>query len=136
MSMLDLHLNEVEDPKVLPRDEYELEVSKAELKPSNDERRMVLHLIFNVVDNPGAQSVFEYLSYPIEEDKDNTIYMMSLSLKHFGQAFGIDLDVLSNLPNEPDEALSFKGETGWAYLKVAKDQNGEKVNQIGKYIKQ
>lgn len=134
MSLLDLHLNDVEDPEILPAGEYEVQISKAELKPSKDEKRMVLHIIYNVVDNPKAQSVFEYLCYPVTEDAENTIYMMSLNLKHFGQAFEIDLDTLSNLPDNSDEAINFKGKTGWAYLKRAKDNNDNDVNQVSKYI--
>jgi hypothetical protein len=126
-SLLDLHLASVEDPVVLPGgEEYQLLVISAEVKPSKSSDRTILQVGFEVVDNPTAKTIFESMAFPTESDEKKTQYMMKLRIKQFLQAIGID-------PANPGDPESWKGETGWAFVK-AEEYNGEPVNRVSRWI--
>lgn len=126
-SLLDLHLDQVEDQVPVPGgEEYQLKIVSGKVNPSKDGARSVLQVGFEILDHPTAQSVFEHYSFPNESDEDKTVYMMKLNLKQFMQAFGID-------PGNPGNPEDWKGLTAWAFLKMD-EYDGRPMNRVSRWI--
>lgn len=127
-NLLDLHLDKVEDPIIVPGgEEYELRILDAKIAPSKSSDRDVVKVMCEVVDNPTAKPVFVNMALPLKDDDAKKTYTLSLQIKQFFQAFDINL----KSPGEPE---TWKGQTGWAFMKVDTMESGEEVNQVGRWI--
>jgi len=125
-SLLDLHLDQVEDPTTVPGgEEYQLRIVSAQMKKSNDQTRDMLLVGLQIVDHPASKSVFENLILPKEGDKEQTVYLSKLRIKHFMQAFGID-------PANPGDPSDWVDKTAWGVLKL-EEYNGEVNNKVSKW---
>ena len=125
-SLLDLHLDQVEDPTTVPGgEEYQLRIVSANMKKSNDGTRDMILVSMQVVDHPTSKSVFENMILPKEGDKDQTVYLSKLRIKQFMQAFGID----TANPGDPSEWVDL---TAWGILKLD-EYNGEVNNKVSKW---
>ena len=128
-SLLDLHLEDVEEQQPVPGgDTYELQIIKAELKPSKDGGRQVLNVIYKIVGHPMALSVFDYLSLPNETDDENARYMFKLQMKRFYEAFGLNF-------KSPGNPAEWKGKTAKAVLSI-QEYEGVPSNKVKKWIKE
>lgn len=127
-SLLDLHLDKVEDPTVVPGgEEYELRILDAKVAPSKSSDRDVIKVMLEVVDNPTAKPVFVNMAVPSKDDDERKTYSMSLQIKQFMQAFDIDL-------KNPGDPAEWKGKTAWAWLNIGENQNGDEQNEVGRWI--
>ena len=120
-SLLDLHLNELEEPAPVPGGEqYELKVLKAELMRNKNDTRNMIRLIAEIQDQPSAPSVFDYMNLPTKEDTAKAVYMFKKKIKDFCDAVGLD----SSDPGTPVEVagsdhltyVEWKGLSGFAIL--------------------
>lgn len=126
-SLLDLHLDKLPDRTIVPGgEEYQLEITKGEIKPSKSSERDVLHVSFKIVDQLNSLPIFEALSLPCEADSEDLAYNFSNSIKEFMLAFGINL----KNPGEPSE---WKGLVGWAFLKTDQYEGRDK-NTVSRFI--
>lgn len=126
-SLLDLHLDKVQDPIVVQGgEEYELKVLDAKIAPSQSSDRDVIKVMCEIIDHPTAKPVFVNMALPLKDDDEKKTYTLSLQIKQFFQA--IDVEVAD--PGEPE---TWKGQTGWAFLKVRTLDNGEEVNEVGRW---
>lgn len=127
-SLLDMHLDEVEDPTTVPGgEEYELKINSAKLKPSKSSERTLLEVGFDIIDHATSLPVFANMSFPLADDETKTAYSLKLNIKQFMQAFGIDVA-------NPGDPAEWKGETGWAFLKIS-EYEGRVRNEVSRYIK-
>lgn len=125
-TLLDLHLDQVEDPTTVPGgEEYQLRIISADMKKSNDQTRDMILVGMQIVDNPTSKTVFENMILPKEGDKDQTVYLSKLRIKQFMQAFGIGL-------SDPGELSSWVDRTAWAVLKLDEYQ-GQVSNKVAKW---
>ena len=126
-SLLDLHLDQVEDQEPVPGgEEYQLRIVSAKVQPSKDGARNILQVGFEVIDHPTALPVFEHYCFPNESDEKKTVYMFKLNMKQFMQAFGID-------PSNPGNPEEWKDATAWAFLKTDEYQ-GRPMNRASRWI--
>ena len=83
---------------------------------------------FEVMDDPYCKEFGDYMPLPSPGDmSEKELNKSKLRLNAFGAAFEIDFSV----PQDTDEWV---GNEGWAILGVGKDQDGEPVNKINKYV--
>lgn len=132
-SLLGLHLDEVQDPEVLPdNSEVELRVEQASIAPTSKGGNMI-KVFMTVVDNPIAKPVFLNLVIPDENHDAKAQYFMKLQLRHFFEAIGVD-------PGNPGAPPDWVGSTAWAILKgeMGKDNSGadtEMQHKVVRWIK-
>ncbi len=127
-SLMDMHLDKVKDPIVVPAGEYELKITSAKIEPSKSSDRDLIKIAYKILDQPEAQAVFDNMCFPIKGDTEDTVYFFQLQIKKFCQAFGLDL----TNPGEPPE---WKGLTAWNNLKQEpNDQTGDIQNTIGTWV--
>lgn len=129
-SLLDLHLDEVEDPTVVPGgEEYQMRITSAQVAPSKSSDRDVIKVSCSIVDNPTAKTVFINMALPLKDDEKSTAYMLKLQVKQFMEAFGLDL-------SNPGEASEWKGLEAWAVLKTrSNEKTGDEENQVARWVK-
>lgn len=126
-SLLDLHLDTLPEPTVVPGgEEYNLKIVSAKQVQSKSSERQLISVVLEAIDHPDAKSVFENLCFPLEGDADKTIYMFKDQFRNFFNAFGIDL-------KKPGDPAEWKGLEGWAFLKV-EERNGVDENKVSRYI--
>jgi len=128
--LLDLHLDQVEDPIPVPGEEsYELKITSAQIAPSKSSDRNLIKVSYDIVGHAEAQAVFDNMSLPTKEDDEKNVAFFLQNLKKFCVAFGLDL-------KDPGEPPTWKGLTAWNILKQKKnEQSGEMENQIGRWEK-
>lgn len=127
-SLLDMHLDEMEDPTTVPGgEEYQLKISSAKLKPSKTSERTVLEVVFDIIDHESAIPIFENMAFALKDDEKKTSYSLRQNIRSFMQAFSIDL----GNPGDPSE---WKGLEGWAFVKMDEFQ-GQPCNRVSRYIK-
>jgi hypothetical protein len=125
--LLSLHLDKVKDPEVVPAGEYELRISSAKIDQSKSSDRKVLKVVYDIVDESNAQSVFDNMAFPIPSDDEKTQNFMLQNIKKFCLAFGLDL----KNPGDPSE---WKGLTAFNNLQQGKnEQTGDLENTTGRW---
>ncbi len=129
-SLLGLHLNEVQDPEVLPDNtEVELRVESASIAPTSKGGNMI-KVFMTVVDNPVAKPVFLNLVIPDDTHDTKAQYFMKLQLRHFFEAIGVDA-------GNPGNPADWVGSTAWAILKgeMGKDNSGADTEMQHKVVR-
>lgn len=130
MSLLDLHLDQVEEPSLVDPGEYELTIKQAVVVPSKSSSRDILKITCEINDLPGAQPVYLNLSFPCSTDPDSTVYFMKLNLKRFMEAFGIDT-------TDPGNPPDWIGLTAWGMVTQKENkENGNISHDVSKWIVQ
>lgn len=151
MSMLADIVNNTPDPIVVPAGQsYNLQVTKAVFtatkggtRDDGTEKpiRPMITLYLKILDEPQAQMVSESLWFPVDTDKEETIYSQNLKIKGALQALGIDpandgdIDPTTFAPEmEPIPIPGWAGKTGVAVLGVQTYQDNTS-NVVKSWIK-
>ena len=124
-SLLDLHLDDVPDPMVVPAGEYQIRIGTAELAPSKSSDRTVLKAVCSVLGEEGAKPVFINHAFPLKEDDKGKTYNMKTQIKNFCRAFGVSFD---------SEPVDWKGAEAFVILDEQEDQNGNPINTVRRYL--
>jgi len=129
MSILDYDPeNNAQDLVAVEPGEYTLRIVFATLQEGskkNPDRNMLV-ISYEVVDNPFAEEVREWLTIPNSEDTDKAKNRMNLRLRDFQRAAGADLTV-----ETPEELV---GREIQAVLGTRVDDNGDTRNTVRSYL--
>jgi len=127
MSLLDVSVDDAQEPKVMPADqEYKLRTTRGTIDTDkNDEPYMMVY--FEVVDEPLAKDFSHFFRLPHEEMNEKELNRAKWNLKIFGEAFGIP-----SLQGLDESDLG--GFEGWALLGVREDDVYGEQNFIRKFI--
>ena len=129
MSILDYDPeNNAQDLVAVEPGEYTLRIIFATLQEGskkNPDRNMLV-ISYEVVDNPFAEEVREWLTIPNSEDTDKAKNRMNLRLRDFQRAAGADLTV-----ETPEELV---GREIQAVLGTRVDDNGDTRNTVRSYL--
>jgi len=129
MSLLDMHLDKVEDLKVVKAgEEYELQITSAYDSEASTGRTM-FNLSCKIMGQPGTKPVFESFSTPMEGDSEENVDFFKRNVKKALQAFKLKplaADAEGKYP-------TYKGATAWAILKTGEYQ-GEPKNEVARWI--
>lgn len=130
MSILDLsslNLNETFEPEVIPAgEEVNLRIINVNTG-TNKNGKPYLMPFFEAPEYPYLKEFGDYMELPNRDMDAKALNKAKLKILSFLNAF--DLDTNSNLDVE-----TLKGHTGYAILGVGKDQDGEPINRINKYV--
>ncbi len=129
MSILDLSdagLDETFEPTTVKAgEEYKLRIVSF-LKGTDKNNNDYLMPFFEVSDEPRCKEFGDYMPLPnAEKMGEKDLNKARLRLNTFLAAFG-----LTSMLNFDDDV----GSEGWAILGMGKDQDGEPVNKINKYV--
>lgn len=125
MSLLNLNLNDVPDEKVVEPGEYQLVVTKAEVKTSTNSGNEMIAVFFNIVGETDAKMVADYLVLPTKGSDQNNKRLRDI--KSFCLACGVDISGGINVEE-------FKGKQPWANLKIDNSDEYGASNKVGRYV--
>lgn len=134
MSFLDVNLNEVKELNAVPEGEYELQLTKCELRTVTNENSsyngaQFLLLTFDIPGEADSKSISHTIFLPRDVDDDKTKNNRLRQLKYFCDAFGIDYSSGIDLDD-----IANGGYTGWAMLKVEEDPEYGEQNRIRRFV--
>lgn len=134
MSFLDFNFNDVPELKALDEGEYELRLTKAEMRTVNNANStyngaQFILLSFDVPAKADSKGISHTLFLPREEDDEKQKNNRLRGMKAFFDAFGIDYNQGVDI-----DALNTSGATGWALLKVEEDPEYGEQNRIRRFI--
>jgi len=92
-SILKLNLKDRQEIKALPKDEYELQITRAEAVDLDQGNKARIQLICEVVGEPAADSIYYTLWYPNEDDSDKQRDRKINYIANFMESLGLDSDV-------------------------------------------
>ena len=124
-----VNLAETFEPTVHP-DGEEAELRIVSFMKANDKNgKAFIMPFFEIPEDPYSKEFGDYIPLPDDsmspKDKNNA----TLKLLGLSEAFGIDFSKPLDIKND------VVGQTGWAILGVGKDQDGNPVNKIRKYVR-
>jgi len=127
MSLLDVDVDDAQEPQVMPADEeYKLRTTRGTIDTDkNDEPYMII--FFELADEPLAKDFSHFFRLPHEGLSEKDLNRAKWSLKQFKEAFQVPS--LSGI-NEED----LGGFEGWAILGVREDDQYGEQNFIRKFI--
>jgi len=127
MSLLDIKVDDAQEPKVVEADEeYKLKVTRVTVDTDkNDEPYMMV--FFEVTDDSLAKDFSHFFRLPHEDMSEKELNRAKWNLKQFGEAFGIS----SFQELDEDDIV---GCTGWAILGVRDSDEFGEQNFIRKFI--
>jgi len=121
-----LNFNEIPDLAAVPEGEYELRIVSAEDYSSKSTGNLMIRLVFEIQDQPNAESIYFYLGVPNTGDDDRVRNAKLRRIKSFVNAFGINPD---------GEYADWIGSTGWALVSnEINDRTGSPRNDIKRFI--
>ena len=130
MGILDINLEGIQEPTVVPGGEYELCVTSMALKESKNGNKYI-STSFDVVGEENVVPIFHMLMLPTGESEAND-NRWKIELKRFFNAFDIDH---SNLNTDNDnKVIGIKGKTGFAILKIEEDATYGTRNIVKRFI--
>lgn len=83
---------------------------------------------FEDPDDPYLKEFGDFMSLPHDGMSPKDANKAKLRLKGFAEAFDVDFSGALDIKND------LVGKTGWAILGVGKDQDGQPVNRVNKYV--
>lgn len=130
MTILDLtsiNLNDTFEPTVLPAGtEAKLRIINVIEGTSKKGNRFIMPF-FESPDDPYLKEFGKYMEIPHAGMDAKVLNKAKLDLINFFKAFDVD-------PGAEIDLEAIKGSEGWAILGVGKDQEGQPVNTISKFI--
>ena len=130
MTILDLtsiNLNDTFEPNVLPAGtEAKLRIINVIEGTSKKGNRFIMPF-FESPDDPYLKEFGKYMEIPHMGMDPKVLNKAKLDLINFFKAFDVDT-------NSEIDLEAMKGNEGWAILGVGKDQEGQPVNTISKFI--
>lgn len=128
MSLLELNLDDAQEPKVVDaNEEYKLRIIDC-TKDVNKKGNKYILPRFEVVDEPLAKDFTKYLGLPHDEMKAKELNRCKWGLVCFFDAFGVD----HSKPVDPEDDLV--GQTGWAILGIEDNEAFGEQNYVKKFI--
>ena len=128
MPFVNIDILNVQPPKLPPVGQpVKLRIESVDVKPSkSNPNRQVVNLRMSCVDYPDTAPLWESLCTVVEDDSDNTRYMIARRMKQFAECFGLEANQ-NGVSIEP-------GPVGNAILKIEKDRNDEDRAVVAHYI--
>lgn len=127
MSMLDMNLNDAQEPTVVPAgEEYKIRILT--VKVDNDKNNQPYMLpTFEVPDVAASKSFTKFLRIPNESLDAKKMNSAKWQIKLFLECFGMD-------PGRPFNPEELTGLTGWAILGIEEDEEYGDKNYVKKFI--
>jgi len=124
-----VNLNDTFEPTVHP-DGEEVELRIVSFMKSKDKNgNPFIMPFFEISDDPYSKEFGSYMPLPNETMSPKERNKATLDIGNFSSAFGIDFSQQLDIKND------LVGKSGWVILGVGKDQDGNPVNKVRKYIK-
>ena len=129
-SIMDFNLDDIPDQKPVEDGEYQLTITSAKYKESQEKGTPMIAISMNIEDHEDASTVFHNIILPVEDDpKANGKLRM---IKQFCDAFSISQDTLKQCIAE-EEYEAIVGESGYAILNQEEYQ-GQVNNRVKRFV--
>ena len=136
-SFMDFDLESVPDAKVVPDGEYQLEISRVELRRLSVEKgeHRYIRPTFNILEEPESKSIGHFVGVPNETDDDKQRIGKQRGLKSLVKAFGLVWPIPQDVEAQNDETLQdwlqqWVGATGYARLRTKNDPEYGEQNYV------
>ena len=129
MSVLNIDLNNVQEPQPVPDGQYEVEVvGTPEIRTSQRSNQEYINLRLQVVGEPTAADIYDIVMLPHQTEDDTTNERRKLRLKRLCEAFGVEFAVGSI------ELEEFEGRRAGALVTTENDEEYGDRNRIRRYL--
>lgn len=118
MSYLDYNMNEVEELKTVPEDEYQVECMDAEVRTSEKTGGDYIMLSLEVVGEENVKDISHVMMLPAPGDRPKDEQRRLWNIKQALKAFEVPYD------QNGFAVEDFQGRRAWAYL-VEEDEGGQ-----------
>ena len=123
-----VELSDTFEPTVRPAgEEMQLRVVSFR-KATNKNGDDYVQPFFEVMEDDYCKEFGDYLELPHEGMSPKQLNNAKLAINSFSQAFDVDFSGELDIKND------IVGKVGWAILSVTKDQDGNPVNSIRRYV--
>jgi hypothetical protein len=123
--------DDLED-KIAAEGNYQLRITSAKYKLSKKERPMV-GLGIAIEDTEDYATIFENVTFPVEDDEPRTRKLMLRNMKRLCATFGIPTDVMIAIANGDEDRVSdLVGSTGTCRVvqEPVQDANGNDTGEM------
>jgi len=152
MSLLDEVISNTPDPIIVPKGQYQMQITKAVFGATKGGQRddgskkpikPMVTLYLKILNEQNAQMVSDFLWFPVEGDSEDVQLNQAQKIKNTLKALGInpkvdgDVDIDKFAPGmEPIPFFKWQGKSGWAILSVGVNvSDGSPMNQVSIWIK-
>lgn len=108
-----------------PQGEYEVTIVDAGDYVGKESGKQSIRVVLDIPSEVAADSIYHYLSLPMEGDEEKTKFRKLKRIKDFLQAFGL---------SQEQDYEDWKGATAWALVDVEEDNHGEPRNVVKRFI--